>query len=104
MLLICAGLECVDPSEYWCRLNGEGNGCFWLFFVRLGRVSWIGFQDGVDLLFCVAFMAGKGADPKSPVGTAFSFSRPKRQATLIANVSRVLQFASKRFVNSFLNV
>jgi len=44
----------------------------------------------------------KGADPKSAVGTAFSFSRPKRQATLIANVSRLLQFASKRFVNSFL--
>ena len=48
--------------------------------------------------------AGKGADPKSPVGTAFSFSRPKRQATAIANISRVLQFASKRFVNSFLNL
>lgn len=48
------------------------------------------------------FAAGKGADPKSPVGTAFSFSRPKRQANLIANVSRLLQFASKRFVNSFL--
>lgn len=48
--------------------------------------------------------SGKGADPKSPVGTAFSFSRPKRQATAIANISRVLQFASKRFVNSFLNL
>nr|CAH0106290.1 unnamed protein product [Daphnia galeata] len=46
----------------------------------------------------------KGADPKSPVGTAFSFSRPKRQASAIANISRVLQFASKRFVNSFLNL
>lgn len=49
-------------------------------------------------------IAGKGADPKSAVGTAFSFSRPKRQATAIANISRVLQFASKRFVNSFLNL
>jgi hypothetical protein len=47
---------------------------------------------------------GKGADPKSAVGTAFSFSRPKRQASAIANISRVLQFASKRFVNSFLNL
>ena len=47
---------------------------------------------------------GKGADPKSPVGTAFSFSRPKRQASAIAIISRVLQFASKRFVNSFLNL
>jgi hypothetical protein len=52
--------------------------------------------------FC--YFLGKGADPKSAVGTAFSFSRPKRQASAIANISRVLQFASKRFVNSFLNL
>jgi len=46
--------------------------------------------------------AGRTADPLSPVGTAFSFNRPKRQAAEIANTSLVLQFASARFVNSFL--
>ncbi|KAJ9596468.1 hypothetical protein L9F63_012507, partial [Diploptera punctata] len=42
------------------------------------------------------------ADPLSPVGTAYGFNRPKRQAAEIANTSLVLQFASARFVNSFL--
>lgn len=42
------------------------------------------------------------ADPTSPVGTAFGFNRPKRQAAEIANTSLVLQFMSSRFVNSFL--
>lgn len=46
--------------------------------------------------------AGRTADPLSPVGTAFSFNRPKRQAAEIANTSLILQFASARFVNSFL--
>jgi hypothetical protein len=46
--------------------------------------------------------AGRTADPLSPVGTAFSFNRPKRQAAEIANTSLVLQFASAIFVNSFL--
>ncbi|XP_047106680.1 uncharacterized protein LOC124775853 [Schistocerca piceifrons] len=42
------------------------------------------------------------ADPLSPVGTAYGFNRPKRQAAEIANTSLLLQFASTRFVNSFL--
>jgi hypothetical protein len=45
---------------------------------------------------------GRTADPLSPVGTAFGFNRPKRQAAEIANTSLVLQFASARFVTSFL--
>jgi len=44
----------------------------------------------------------EGADPHSPVGTAFGFNRPKRQAAEIANTSLLLQFTSTRFVNSFL--
>ncbi|BET01861.1 Animal haem peroxidase [Nesidiocoris tenuis] len=42
------------------------------------------------------------ADPQSPQGTAFSFSRPKRQATRIANTSLMLEFASSRLVRSFI--
>lgn len=42
------------------------------------------------------------ADPRSPVGTAFGFNRPKRQAAEIANTSLVLQYASSRFAKSFL--
>ncbi|XP_046649370.1 uncharacterized protein LOC124340779 isoform X2 [Daphnia pulicaria] len=61
-------------------------------------------EDYLTLEETLQLTAGKGADPKSAVGTAFSFSRPKRQASAIANISRVLQFASKRFVNSFLNL
>ncbi|EFX88723.1 hypothetical protein DAPPUDRAFT_304755 [Daphnia pulex] len=60
-------------------------------------------EDYLTLEETLQLTAGK-SDPKSAVGTAFSFSRPKRQASAIANISRVLQFASKRFVNSFLNL
>ncbi|KAL1122797.1 hypothetical protein AAG570_003123 [Ranatra chinensis] len=42
------------------------------------------------------------ADPQSPVGTAFGFNRPKRQAAKIANTSLMLEFASSRIVRSFL--
>lgn len=44
----------------------------------------------------------KNADPLSPVGTAYGFNRPKRQASEISNTSIVLQYISKRFVNSYL--
>ncbi|XP_043224190.1 uncharacterized protein LOC122382646 isoform X2 [Amphibalanus amphitrite] len=43
------------------------------------------------------------ADPKSAIGSAYAFMRPKRQAQDISNTSMVLQFASQRFVNNFLN-
>ncbi|CAH1398171.1 unnamed protein product [Nezara viridula] len=42
------------------------------------------------------------ADPQSPIGTAFGFSRPKRQAAKIANTSLMLEFASSRIVRSFI--
>lgn len=44
----------------------------------------------------------KNADPLSPVGTAYGFNRPKRQASEISNTSIILQYVSKRFVNSYL--
>ncbi|KAG8228883.1 hypothetical protein J437_LFUL007620 [Ladona fulva] len=44
----------------------------------------------------------RSADPQSPIGTAFGFNRPTRQAAEIANTSLILQFASMRFVSSFL--
>ncbi|CAG0882057.1 unnamed protein product [Darwinula stevensoni] len=43
------------------------------------------------------------ADPKSPVGSAYGFLRPKRQALQISNTSFVLQFASARFVNDLID-
>ncbi|GLG99518.1 Peroxidasin [Gryllus bimaculatus] len=49
-----------------------------------------------------SFTKERNADPLSPVGTAFGFNRPKRQAVEIANTSLILEFASARFVNSFL--
>ncbi|XP_046386027.1 uncharacterized protein LOC124155895 isoform X2 [Ischnura elegans] len=44
----------------------------------------------------------RSADPQSPIGTAYGFNRPTRQAAEIANTSLILQFASQRFVSSFL--
>ncbi|CAG0923981.1 unnamed protein product, partial [Notodromas monacha] len=43
------------------------------------------------------------ADPKSPVGTAYAFLRPKRNALRVANTSFILEFASKRFIKNFVN-
>ncbi|XP_014241110.1 uncharacterized protein LOC106661888 [Cimex lectularius] len=42
------------------------------------------------------------ADPQSPVGTAFGFNRPKRQAAKIANTSLLLEYASTRLIRSFI--
>ena len=90
-------LRLSAPSVVLPALPGQSFHYNFLF----ARAVVIIFQFHKSTIAVIGF-SGKGADPKSAVGTAFSFSRPKRQATLIANVSRLLQFASKRFVNSFL--
>lgn len=41
------------------------------------------------------------ADPKSPLGSAYAFGKPKQQAIMISNSSFILQFASARFVNNY---
>ena len=45
---------------------------------------------------------GKVADPKSPVGGSYAFSKPKPQSVEISNSSFVLQFASRRFLDQLL--
>ena len=45
---------------------------------------------------------GKVADPKSPSGSAYGFMKPKTQAIEISNSSKVLQFASRRFLDRLL--
>ncbi|KAF2367927.1 hypothetical protein FHG87_001306 [Trinorchestia longiramus] len=44
----------------------------------------------------------KTADPQGASGSAYAFNRPKTQAIKISNTSFILQFASARFVNNFL--
>lgn len=39
---------------------------------------------------------------KSPVNTAFKFNRPKRQAQIISNTSLLLQLASSRIVENYI--
>ncbi|XKL69519.1 hypothetical protein PGB90_007288 [Kerria lacca] len=41
-----------------------------------------------------------GADPKSPVGTAAAFSKPNRNALLLANNSILLEYASKELMET----
>ena len=45
---------------------------------------------------------GNVADPKSPVGGSYAFSKPKPQSVEISNSSFVLQFASRRFLDQLL--
>ncbi|KAA0192579.1 Heme binding peroxidase-1 [Hyalella azteca] len=44
----------------------------------------------------------KSADPQGASGSAYAFNRPKNQAIKISNTSFILQFASARFVNNFI--
>ncbi|RZF47556.1 hypothetical protein LSTR_LSTR009092 [Laodelphax striatellus] len=48
------------------------------------------------------YINNRMADPQSPVGTAYGFSRPKRQAAQIANNSLILEYASASMVRNFL--
>lgn len=43
-----------------------------------------------------------GVDPKSPQGTAASFSKANKQAIQLANSSLFLEFASNEIVNSLM--
>ncbi|KAB0798263.1 hypothetical protein PPYR_09256 [Photinus pyralis] len=44
-----------------------------------------------------------GIDPKSPAGTAASFSKANKQALKLANSSLLLEFASNEIINSLLS-
>lgn len=43
-----------------------------------------------------------GVDPKSPAGTAASFSKASKQALKLANSSLLFEFASNEIINSLL--
>lgn len=43
---------------------------------------------------------GGGADPKSPVGTAASFSKANKYALKLANTSLFLEFATNELINT----
>ncbi|KRT83256.1 peroxidase [Oryctes borbonicus] len=44
-----------------------------------------------------------GVDPKSPTGTAASFSKANKQALKLANSSLLFEFASNEIINSLIN-
>lgn len=44
-----------------------------------------------------------GVDPKSPAGTAASFSKANKQALKLANSSLLFEFASNEIINSLMN-
>ena len=44
-----------------------------------------------------------GIDPKSPAGTAASFSKPNKQALKLANTSLFFEFASNEIINSLMH-
>jgi hypothetical protein len=41
-----------------------------------------------------------GVDPKSPIGTAAAFSKANKQALMLANTSRLLEYTSQELMNS----
>lgn len=45
-------------------------------------------------------LKGGGADPKSPVGTAASFSKANKYALKLANTSLFFEFATNELLNS----
>lgn len=40
---------------------------------------------------------------RSPIGTAFRFNRPKREAAIIANTSLLLQLTSARLMENYID-
>ena len=55
-------------------------------------------------VFFPFLITGKIADPKSPSGGSYAFSKPKPQSVEISNSSFVLQFASRRFLDQLLGM
>ena len=55
-------------------------------------------------MFFPSLITGKIADPKSPSGGSYAFSKPKPQSVEISNSSFVLQFASRRFLDQLLGM
>lgn len=53
------------------------------------------------ITFFLCFLVG-GIDPKSPAGTAASFSKANKQALKLANSSLLLEFASNEIINSLM--
>lgn len=41
-----------------------------------------------------------GVDPKSPIGIAAAFSKPNKQAFLMANTSILFEYASREILNN----
>ena len=51
-------------------------------------------------IVCHFIITDMGARSQSPVGTAFAFSRPKREALALSNTSLLLEFTSRVFLYS----
>lgn len=50
-------------------------------------------------MIVVIFTEG-GVDPKSPIGIAAAFSKPNKQAFLMANTSILFEYASREILNN----
>ncbi|XP_054258941.1 uncharacterized protein LOC128983605 [Macrosteles quadrilineatus] len=48
------------------------------------------------------YRGSQPADPHSPIGTAFGFSRPKRQSAMLSNASFLLEYTTANMIRSFL--
>lgn len=55
------------------------------------------------MIFCkliVDVLTEGGVDPKSPIGIAAAFSKPNKQAFLMANTSILFEYASREILNN----
>lgn len=66
------------------------------------RAAVVQAQEDIKQIYAEENAQYREVNPRSPVGTAFKFNRPKRQATLIANTSLVLQLASARILDDYI--
>ncbi|KAF5284358.1 hypothetical protein FQR65_LT13575 [Abscondita terminalis] len=57
----------------------------------------------ISYMFSNGYFIVGGVDPKSPTGTAASFSKANKQALKLANSSLLLEFATNEIINSLLS-
>lgn len=57
-------------------------------------------EEKVCIIVKMHDFAEGGADPKSPVGTAASFSKANKYALKLANTSLFFEFATNELLNS----
>ncbi|XP_046660849.1 chorion peroxidase isoform X2 [Homalodisca vitripennis] len=89
--------------ETWREDSGELDSAQQTVSMELLKQAIRRAEDDVQRRFQTEYLLWSqkgGVDPKSPIGTAAAFSKPNKEAFLLANNSLLLEYASREIMNS----